>query len=78
MKCNFNDQATVTLTEFGAWYYTRHLAQFPPICRKVYRTGEKVRMPLWEIAQIFGSLLFNGAPQTPFLENTLEIECPRN
>jgi hypothetical protein len=68
---NLNDHVRVTLTEFGVSVYNDYLVKLnqPP---SDYMPGKTLEIPLWEMASIFGGVLFNGAVKHPFASYTLE------
>ncbi len=78
IEFNINDEATVTLNEFGLKVYNdriqRILDAFPNASIKL-ATDPRQRMPLWELMKVFGPVLYHGMPQTPFVGNVVTIEA---
>lgn len=73
MRLNFNEQATVKLTEFGARVYNDYMAQFPQYLWERLMPGDALRIELWNLSRIFGPHCYNGAPAVPFQDNVLDF-----
>lgn len=69
---NINQQVHCRLTETGKDVYQAYLDQFrsPRVPKEA---PAEITLPLWEFAQIFGPVLFNGQTAAPFVENN-ELE----
>lgn len=72
MTINLNDNVTVSLTEFGK----EVLKDYHKNLGSTVSPTQVLSMPLWELAQIFGPHLYNGAPKMVFSENLIEVKNP--
>lgn len=74
-KCNLNlnSQVTVTLTATGAKRFNDRMRIVPDCCWTRRNAGENLTLPLWDIANTFGDLLFHGNPDLPFKSMNVEI-----
>ncbi len=63
---NLNDRVLVDLTAAGARMYRAYYRTEPA-------TYTDVSLTLWEVANIFGSALYNGTPETPFESMELRL-----
>lgn len=72
MTINLNDNVTVSLTEFGK----EVLKEYHKKLGSTASPAPILSMPLWELAQIFGPHLYNGAPKMVFAENHIEVKNP--
>ncbi len=74
LEINLNEEVTVGLTEVGFAVYTariqRILDEYPDAPIKL-PSGRVQTMPLWEVMQIFGPLIFHGMKQSPFVGNCI-------
>lgn len=73
---NMNHMVSVTLTAAGARVYLAWLAQFPGDFREKAKAGDKLRMPLWELARIFGPSISMGMPEVHFVDNEVDFGLP--
>ena len=70
---NFNDEATVKLTDIGIKVLLRYFGNaYLDTCHHGWRSGA-VSMPLWEIAQVFGPGMGNGMPL--LMETAFELRA---
>lgn len=71
MKINLNDYVKVKLTEEGRdAYRISDRADFSRV------ENNTLRIQLWELAYIFGNLLWHGNPNLPF--ESMEVEFERD
>lgn len=73
MNVNLNSQATFTLTEAGARIHEEHMSQYPVRWREAAKPGDVMKMTLWGTMQIFGSSIYMGMPEVPFVGNELTL-----
>lgn len=73
---NINDQCTVTLTEAGAKIYNEwgNQHKYPGSAPYRHADGFVLRTQLWSLMQIFGSHIYMGMAQVPFLNAKINIE----
>jgi hypothetical protein len=71
---NLNDHVTITLTEFGVAVYNDYLSD-ANLPASYCHPGDSLTLPLWELASIFGKVMFNGCTQHPFTSYTLEYRA---
>lgn len=69
---NINTLVNVKLTEDGYNYYLKWLSQFPN--QGIPTKEETLKLPLWELMQIFGSELYNGQIKMFFEGNNIDVE----
>ena len=69
MKINLNDYVKVNLTDEGASYYHAQYGCYPTL-----EDNGTLKIQLWELAYIFGKLLYNGNSNLPFESMEIEIE----
>lgn len=79
INVNINEMVVIKLTPSGRQVYAKYLSQFnSPYINQNFE--DVLEMPLWEVAQIFGSELYMGNTNAPFFEeNAIEfknIEIP--
>lgn len=71
LPVNFNVQVTVTLTDYGMecrrTFYERYPSDYRP------KEARTITTELWTLARIFGPGMYNGMPETPFVNNTLTL-----
>jgi hypothetical protein len=78
VKINLNSYATVTLTQAGADIYNLWDRQWEGYVwwkPKNFVEGSEVKMPLWELFQIFGKHIHMGCV-VPFQDNMVEVKEP--
>ena len=73
MKINLNEKVSVKLTDFGAEHYNKFNSQFGKYAPPRLNEGDVLTDELWEIMQIFGSVLHNGMVRIPFMNNQIEV-----
>lgn len=75
IKLNLNDDARVTLTKTGANIYNKwdRDTAYPGWKPKNLKAGDVLKEPLWQLFQTFGSCMYMGAPEMPFLNNLIEV-----
>lgn len=65
MKINLNQSCNVILTEHGAEVYNEYFRELHAICQQIELThlkaGDEISLQLWELMNIFGKHLYNGA-----------------
>ena len=65
MIINLNQPCNVILTEHGAEVYNKHFREQHAICKLIELTnlkaGDVLSLQLWELMNIFGKHLYNGA-----------------
>ncbi len=72
MKININSRVQLTLTDSGREVYQEWLDQFPAQYQNDF--SNTLEMPLWQVCQIFGNVMFMGQTKGPFFEeNTLDF-----
>ena len=74
MKLNTNQLVKLNLTDSGLDVYQAYLDQFLHVPSVAKEATREVTLPLWEFAQIFGPVMYNGQPAAPFfVGNEIEI-----
>lgn len=80
MKVNMNTEAVVTLTQVGIDMLKRRhdaillMAPEASLMPVEYNPGDTMELPLWEVANLFGSLIsFGGEPP---IEINIDIDLP--
>lgn len=77
MQMNLNDSVRVQLTEEGKRIFYEHCHRdgMPPkMALEIFQKHIKSQeFQLWELMNIFGKYMYNGNPNLPFVNNTLEI-----
>jgi hypothetical protein len=83
---NMNARAEVKLTPYGRKVYRKYISQYrdievdPEKSLEIYKIDKLIenqgvlKSQLWEIARIFGPVLYNGNPEVPFVNNEIRIE----
>lgn len=65
MKINLNQQCDVILTAHGAEVYNKYFRELHATCKQIELTnlkaGDVLSLQLWELMNIFGKYLYNGA-----------------
>lgn len=76
MKINMNDQATVTLTAYGARVWNARYdgidipAEHLP---EAVVAGQQIKTQLWDLMHVFGPGIHMGMQEVPFLQNEIEV-----
>ena len=70
-KVNLNQRIVARLTPFGKEQYRRYLWQFRDNKHVSQNVPDVLEMGLWEFAQIFGPVLYNGNPQVVVVDNEI-------
>jgi hypothetical protein len=78
---NINDPVWVQLTPFGQGLLLGHYNKFQttgmPQVERMHSFHDGVwKFSLWELMQVFGSCMFNGAVEMPFVNNEVFFEKP--
>jgi hypothetical protein len=74
MKLNINQRVKIKLTDSGKKVYGDYLKQFEASRFVSQVVPEELDLPMWEFAQIFGPVLYNGNPNAPFTtDNEIEL-----
>lgn len=74
---NINTIVRVTLTDYGAMLYNEYVRCYrtnsEPTLLGTLHDGDILDIALWELAHIFGSILYMGNPNIPFANNQIEL-----
>lgn len=74
IEININNQTRVILTHTGAdcynlyWNRLKLAADLKP---KAVTIGDELNLPLWELMQIFGPMIFMSMREGPFRDNKI-------
>ena len=76
MKINLNQLCDVTLTAHGAEVYNEYFRELHATCKLIELTnleaGDELSLQLWELMNIFGKHLYNGA-ESCFANNDISF-----
>lgn len=69
---NINAEVKFLLTDYGREIYKKHYEDLN--CLEVMpNPAEQLKMPLWEMSQIFGHVLYMGNTKIPFVDNKVQM-----
>lgn len=69
---NMNAQVKFLLTEYGREVYKKHYEDLNCL-KHMPNPAEEIKMSLWEMANIFGQVLYMGNTKIPFVDNQIEM-----
>lgn len=77
VSININNQVKILLTEYGREIFKKHYQdlnclEYMPDPRK------ELVMPMWEMAKIFGEVLYMGNTKVPFIDNEVKMDLKIN
>jgi len=70
---NLNDTFAATLTETGAIWWNAAFDNIPAQYRSPpAKAGDVIKIQLWVLMQVFGTMIFMGMAELPFQGNVIE------
>lgn len=77
VEININAQVKVLLTDYGQEIFIKHYEQLKSL-QYMPNEKEELTLSLWEISNIFGSVLYMGNTKVPFVGNQFKMDFKLN
>lgn len=74
---NINAQVKILLTEYGREIFKKHYEELG-ILKYMPNPFEEIKIPMWDMAKIFGEVLYMGNPNNPFVDNCVKMDFKIN